>query len=297
MKLIPCAAILFALAAASCSRDSPPAESAQASSAWKPPLCDVLVFAPHSDDEAIGCTGVMLQALERKQRVGVVVVTAGDAHEKAAAAVAGKQPDKLLPEDFLNLAAMRQRHSQHGMERISVPAENLMFLGYPDGALDRIYLQERDDPIQQRFTRKSETYGSVVRDYHSRVHGDPASYTKAAVMADMVEIIKSCQPKEIYVTNNADTHADHRAAGWFVRDAAKAAGFQGALLTYVVHGKPPLEPPSRRVPLSPSQQAMKHAVIELYQQGTSPVHDTLADTYALPEELFWPVQIGGTAGR
>src|SRR5262245_43425532 len=43
-----------------------------------PPL-DLLVIAPHPDDEAIGCTAVMLQALERKQRVGVVVVTNGDA--------------------------------------------------------------------------------------------------------------------------------------------------------------------------------------------------------------------------
>jgi LmbE family N-acetylglucosaminyl deacetylase len=239
----------------------------------------------------------MLQALEREQRVGVVVITAGDAHEKAAAAVAGKEPDKLAPEDFLNLAAMRQRHSQYGMERIGVPAENLIFLGYPDGALDRIYLQEGGGPIQQRFTHKSETYGSVVRDYHSQVHGEPATYTKAAVMADIVEIIKSCQPKEIYVTNDVDTHADHRAAGWFVRDAAQAAGYRGALLTYVVHGKPPNEPPIRRVPLSPSQQVMKHAVIELYQQGTSPVHDQLADTYALPEELFWPGQIGSTKGK
>ena len=30
---------------------------------------DVLVIAPHSDDEAIGCTGMILRAVEKKQHV------------------------------------------------------------------------------------------------------------------------------------------------------------------------------------------------------------------------------------
>ena len=37
-------------------------------------MLDILVIAPHPDDEAIGCTAVMLQAIEQKQRVGVVVL-------------------------------------------------------------------------------------------------------------------------------------------------------------------------------------------------------------------------------
>lgn len=281
------------MAVTGCSPDSPLPEKGQSSSAWKPSVVEVLVFAPHSDDEAIGCAGVMLQAIERKQRVGVVVITAGDGFEKAAAVVAGKEMDKLVPDDFLKLAALRQRHSLRGMTRVGVPAENLMFLGYPDGGLDHIYLLEGKAPFRQRFTHRSETYGSVVRDYHSRVHDRPAPYTKAAVIADIAEIIQSCRPQEIYVTNDADSHGDHRAAGWFVRDAAQAAGYQGILFTYVVHGDPPPEPPGRRVLLSQSELATKRAVLELYQEGTSPVHDGLAATYTQPEELFWPVRIGG----
>lgn len=288
MRLLRCLATLFAIVTVGCSRDA----AGQASSAWKPPPCDVLVFAPHSDDEAIGCAGVILQALERKQRVAIVIITAGDAHVRAAAAVAGKDVEKLVPEDFLKLAELRQQHSLRGMGRIGVPAGHLMYLGYPDGGLERIYQMDSESPYRQPFTRKSETYGVAVRDYHSQVHGRPAPYTRAAVIADIAEIIQSCQPQEIYVTNDADSHGDHRAAGWFVRDAAKAAGFRGDLLTYVVHGRPPPEPPERRVALSPSQLATKRAVLELYQQGTSPVHDNLAETYTLPEELFWPVKIG-----
>jgi LmbE family N-acetylglucosaminyl deacetylase len=132
---------------------------------------------------------------------------------------------------------------------------------------------------------------------HSRLHGEPAPYTKAAVIEDLVEIIKSCRPQEIYVTHEVDTHGDHRASFWFVRDAAKAAGYEGDFFTYVVHGKPPQEPPDRRLRLSQQELATKRAVIEIYQEGTSPVHDRLAETYALPEEVFWRVPMKGIPGE
>jgi LmbE family N-acetylglucosaminyl deacetylase len=50
-----------------------------------------------------------------------------------------------------------------------------------------------------------------VRDYHSLVHDRAAPYTKAAVIADLKEIIKTRHPKEIFVTNEVDSHPDHRA--------------------------------------------------------------------------------------
>src|SRR5215831_4337306 len=81
--------------------------SAPCAAAERPPL-DVLIVAPHSDDEAIGCTGVILRAVAEKKRVGVVVVTAGDGFPKAAAAAAKKQVEELKPDDFVALAALRQ---------------------------------------------------------------------------------------------------------------------------------------------------------------------------------------------
>src|SRR5690242_12652478 len=58
---------------------------------------DVLVVAPHPDDEALGCAGVLLRALEQKQRVGVVLVTNGDGFPRAAAVVAKKSESALRP--------------------------------------------------------------------------------------------------------------------------------------------------------------------------------------------------------
>lgn len=262
----------------------------------EPQPLDVLIIAPHSDDEAIGCTGVMLRAVERKERVGVVVVTAGDGFPKAAAALAKKDEQRLNAEDFIALAALRQKHSLQAMQRLGVKDDDLMFLGYPDGGLGKLYAAKDETPYRQPFTDKVETYGPVAADYHRRTHGRPAPYLRASVLDDLTEIIKVRRPKNVYVTGEADTHGDHRATFFFTRDAARTAGYSGKIWTYIVHGREPIDPPGQRLTLSNSEFAIKRSVIESYQEGVSPVHDRLAATYAKPAESFWLERIDvGTA--
>jgi LmbE family N-acetylglucosaminyl deacetylase len=255
-----------------------------------PAPLDILVIAPHPDDEAIGCAGVMLRAVQNKQRVGVVLVTNGDGHQKAAAAVAKKPEAQLKSADFLRLARIRQQHSVGALSRIGVRRKDLISLGYPDSGLEAIYESKDEVAYRQPFTGKAETYASVIRDYHTLAHGRHAAYTRASVLADLVEIIKARKPREVYVTSEADTHPDHRATFWFVRDAAKAAGYRGTLFTFVVHGKPPAGP-ARRVALTEAEQGRKRAMIEEYQTKLSPVHDDLAQKFTRAEERFWPVRI------
>lgn len=255
-----------------------------------PAPLDVLVIAPHPDDEAIGCAGVMLRALQNRQGVGVVLVTNGDGHRNAAAAVAKKAEAQLEPADFLRLADIRQRHSVGALGKIGVRRDDLIALGYPDAGLRAIYESKDEGPYRSPLTGKAETYAAVLRDYHTLAHGRPAAYTRASLLADLTAIFRVRKPREVYVTNEADTHPDHRATFWFARDAARAAGYRGTLLTFVVHGKPPAGP-ARRVDLTAAERGRKRALIEEYQAMLSPVHDDLADTYAGAEELFWPVPI------
>jgi LmbE family N-acetylglucosaminyl deacetylase len=256
-----------------------------------PAPLDVLVVAPHPDDEVIGCAGVMLQALEQHKRVGVVVITSGDGYPALAAVVAKKDKAQLVPDDFLKAGALRQQHSVRAMARIGVPRDELVFLGYPDSGLEKIYSANGSAPFQQMFTMKNETYGVTARDYHSVVHGTPAPYLKANVVGDLAEIIRTRRPKEIYVTHEADTHGDHRTAFKFVRDAVRSAGYRGDFYTYVVHGPPPSGEPSRRVTLTATQIETKRAALRDHQAGTSPIHDRLADEYTKPEELFWKIRV------
>ena len=86
-------------------------------------------------------------------------------------------------------------------------------------------------------------------------------------------------------------------AFWFVRDAVRLANYQGDFFTYVVHGDPPPQPPSRRVILTQAQVDTKRAALQVHQAGTSPIHDQLADEYAKPNELFWKIHMEPAASK
>lgn len=87
---------------------------------------DMLVIAPHPDDEVIGCAGVILQALEAQKRVTVVILTNGDGHVALTAVVAKKEREQLTAEDFMKACALRQGHSIAAMKRLGVPREDLL---------------------------------------------------------------------------------------------------------------------------------------------------------------------------
>lgn len=252
--------------------------------------CEVLIIAPHSDDEAIGCTAVTLRAVAAGKRVGVVVVTAGDGFPKAAAALAGKPASELTTRDYLELAALRQRHTLEALPKLGVSPADIHFLGYPDGGLKAIYESSPDRPYRQPLTQKNSTYGVAAPDYHTRRHGKPALYRRQAVVDDLAEIIRAARPDELYVTSEVDTHSDHAALFAYVRDAAAVSGFRRPLFTYVVHGNPPVRAPDVRLTLTDAELARKRATLEIYQAGVSPVHDRLAEEYAKPEEIFWKVR-------
>lgn len=251
----------------------------------------VLVIAPHPDDEVIGCAGVILRALEAKKRVTVVILTNGDGHVALTAAVAKKEREKLTPEDFIKAGALRQSHSVAAMRRLGVPRENLIFLGYPDGGLEKMWQMEDNTAFRQMLTQKRETYGVTERDYHSLKHDKAAPYVKASVVADLVEIIRDRKPGEVFVSHESDKHGDHRAAFWYAREALRTVKFDGRFLSFVVHGDPLLREPDLRLKLTPQAYETKKAALIDHTKGTSPVHDGLVQEYLKPEELFWQFPI------
>ena len=250
---------------------------------------DVLIFAPHPDDEVLGCAGAILRAFEEKKRVGVVVLTNGDGFPKAASVITKKPREQLEAADYLKLAAMRQQQSLDGLKHLGLSKSSLLFLGYPDTMLDEVYRAEPAVTFRQKFTDKDHTYSAVGADYHSSIHGRPAPYTKASILRDIAEIIETHKPAEIYVTHDVDPHRDHKAAFWFVRDAARNAGYRGKLFTYVVHGTEQPNLPTRRVLLTPKHVEQKKLAVGEHQIPT--IHDHLIDAHAKDEELFWLVTL------
>jgi LmbE family N-acetylglucosaminyl deacetylase len=279
VKIAP-ALVVFLLAGFAAAQDPIPAAA---------PL-DVLIVAPHPDDETIGGAGVTLQAVARGERVGIVVLTQGDGHVRLTAVVAQKPADRLGPDDFVRAGVLRQGHTLRAAASVGVREANVIFLGYPDGGLGQMYRDAGGTPYRQPLTGKEATYAGARRDYHSTQHGQPAPYTSASVLADLEAIIRERRPRAIYVTHESDTHPDHAAAFWFVRDALQAAHSSARLFAFVVHGGPLRRPPDLRVALTPRQLEAKRQALLMHQAGVSPVHDTLAKEFATPVEIFWEFQ-------
>jgi len=287
---------------------------------------DLLVFAPHPDDETLGCAGVILQALAQGKTAKVVDFTSGDGFSAAAAALTGKPVDKLTPADFRELARRREMEVAHAIAMLGMRPGDLILFGYPDSGLDYLYRHQEKEPYRQRFTDETKTYAIVQRDYHSATHGAPAPYTHAAVLADTVELIKLLAPSEIYVTSKLDGHPDHQAAYWFVHEAVVAAGYRGEFYTYLIHAgagagdewpwphaiTPRLPfaahqfqgeqipqglpwPPPRRVPLTPDQAEKKLEAIRAHlsrenaaSKRLMPGEREFLESFVKSEEVFWP---------
>lgn len=288
------------------------------------PAVDLLVFAPHPDDETLGCAGILHQAIQAGKRVKVVLFTSGDGFPGIAALIRHKPEASLGEDDFRELARFRQTQSQEAIRAVGGSPGDLIFLGYPDAGLGAVYRTRGTEPFRQKFTGKSETYGAAERDYHESVHGHAAPYTYASALADVIEILATYRPARICVTNEADLHPDHRATFRFVQDAVELLGYPGEIDTYLIHGGPewpwPLGstpelhfeahevrgapsprgvpwPPSRRVPLTPAAaEAKRKAIVAHASHLAGAVDRTLKEereyleSFVKSEEVFWTLE-------
>src|SRR5438067_11261657 len=114
----------------------------------------IVGFAPHPNDEVIGCAGIIQQALAHGARAKVVAITSGYGCPEAAAGVTYKAVDQVGPEDFFALSRLRQNESRNALEILGGKADDLIILGYPDGELGNLYESTDDKVIRQQFTKK-----------------------------------------------------------------------------------------------------------------------------------------------
>lgn len=255
-----------------------------------PGHADILIFSPHPDDATLCCAGVIQQALAKKRSVLVVDITNGDDFASAAAKLFSKQRQSLTPKDMIRFASIRQTEDLKALKILGLPSRQVIFLGYPDGALDDVYRADKD-PYFHKLTGLYTTYTARLRDYHSAVHRIPAAYTKLSALADITEIIQRTNPSQIYVTSSADQALDHQAAFWFVRDAIVGARYTGKIFTTIIHpsneasgsvvGATPIQ-----IPLTPEQMQVKHAALEKYQSQLI-LNDFPMFSFVKNEEIFY----------
>lgn len=169
----------------------------------------VLVVAPHPDDDLLIAAGVVASAKARGDQVTVVFVTNGDFNG-------------------VSEGAMRQAEAVNAqIQNLGTSEDELIFLGYPDGALQTLFANYPSvDDQYFANTGQHNTYG--VRglgraDYHTYRFGTPAAYNKANIVADLQNIIATYLPDHILTTAEFDRHPDHATTYALVNLAINAA--------------------------------------------------------------------------
>ncbi len=273
-----------------------------------PQDCDrILIFAPHPDDETLGCGGLIQRALARGAEVHVALITNGDASELAL--LFGQRELSWKPKAFIDLGQARQRESLAALGSLGLSPDRVHFLGYPNNGLAALWALDHWLPAQPYQSKTTKAAASPYPD--SVTPG--AVYCGEQVLVDLAALLRRVRPSKVYVTHPQDIHPDHWATCAFVScalaDIAAAGREEWAdnvrLYGYLIHWphypSPPktnpalaLDPPKAlgsershwlEIPLSTAEAEAKLRAIRLYRSQL-PSLDRLLPRFARANELF-----------
>ncbi|MCX5711904.1 MAG: PIG-L family deacetylase [Candidatus Omnitrophica bacterium] len=191
----------------------------------------ILILAPHPDDEAIACAGVIQNALKAGSSIRVAYLTNGD-HNQFAFIVFEKRL-VFKRDEFIYLGELRRKEATAAMNILGLNKEQLVFLGYPDFGTFAVFA---------RYWQRSKPYMSWLTRISSVPYkGDlsfGATYTGESILSDLKRVLMDYKPNKIFVSHPADTNPDHRAYYLFLEIAlADLERFIGKpqVYSYLVH--------------------------------------------------------------
>ncbi|HVB96816.1 MAG TPA: PIG-L family deacetylase [Chloroflexota bacterium] len=168
----------------------------------------VVVVAPHPDDETFACAGAIDAAQREGRRVAVIFVTSG---ERCSASPLRK-----------SLAHTREKEAVQVLESLGLdPGVDVAFLRYPDASLTELA-----------------NIGSVCTLGSCPGHGflGIERFRYDQLVTDLLAVLATAHPEIVYLPDPRDAHDDHRATYQVVQTALKrAADLRPALRTYLVH--------------------------------------------------------------
>lgn len=192
----------------------------------------VLIFAPHPDDETIGCAGIIQQAVKSGASVHVMYLTNGDHNELAF--IVYKKRLVLFRSEFVAMGKVREEEARKAMKLLGLSDDNLTFLGYPDfGTFEmfRDYWGQKK-PFMSLLTRVNKVPYKENLSYG-------ADYYPENILNDVKRIIAKYQPTKIFVSHPSDVNYDHKTLYLFLEIAL--ADLDGAghpkVYPYLIHWK------------------------------------------------------------
>lgn len=186
----------------------------------------VLIVVPHPDDETLAAGGTIHRLVRAGALVRVVVLTAGDSYRRAAARLAGKQPDAAA---YLRLGEVRYAESLLAAAKLGLEPADVVSLGYADHTLSAMWNDcwDPSSPAQGRNGATCIPYSWAARPARVMCGADLA--------ADLESEIREFAPETVIAPDVFETHPDHSAAAQFSIYAMDAVGYRGRRLSAVVH--------------------------------------------------------------
>ncbi|NSW55671.1 MAG: PIG-L family deacetylase [Armatimonadetes bacterium] len=266
----------------------------------------VVIFAPHEDDEVLGCAGYIQKAVKAGAHVRVVLITNGEYPELSVLLAEKTLP--LRPAEFVRLGYSRQRETLAALGSLGLPKDAVTFLGYPNNYLDRMWLPSHWVPWNPVRSQRTAT----SRSPYANSFTPKAIYCGQSLLEDIKAILTRERPDVVITIHPDDMHVDHWPTYCFVRLALEELGLRDRkfvdgcrVYTYLIHwpGWPAprryrpwlrLAPPAvlatgatewRALPLTMSETLNKHAATASYKsQGGN--YDQLLASFARVNELF-----------
>jgi LmbE family N-acetylglucosaminyl deacetylase len=190
----------------------------------------ILIFVPHPDDESLGTSGIIREALEKNATVLLVFMTDGDAYNPDFLKMFLNQTNQTGFKG--NIGELRHLEAVNATRDLGLNDSNVIFLGYPDGGLKNLFEDNWDyDHLFKRST------GSNLFDHspYNFSYEKNAPYCGANVDNNIEKIMTDFKPNMIFYPDDGDDHPDHWATSAFVRYAAIKTGYNGSTYCYLVH--------------------------------------------------------------
>lgn len=258
---------------------------------------NILVIAPHQDDEILGAGGLMQICRHKGGTVTVVFVTNGDYHGT-------------------DIAQQRYYESRDALAQLNIDESHIYYMGYGDTGgmrpghsfLQRLLASPLDKPLATPVATK--TYHpagrKTVRAFRT---GQDAALTRCALLSDLAWCMAVCGPDLLVLPSPYDAHGDHAAIAILVEAACGGAAVPPCLF-YLIHGGNDFEWPSRMgemftrppgipptlweqrisLPLTVQQQAFKRSLINIFSSQLSEDPDGFLYSFARGEEIFFSMR-------
>lgn len=156
----------------------------------------VMVIVPHEDDEINVACATIYGAVKEGLQIILVYVTNGD---------------------FQYKADIRYKEVKRMASIMSLPMENIHFLGFPDNSGKELLATR--DKVFINHAGFSETHGSYgIIDYPTQYMGGPLSYTYNNLVLAIKDIIGRFKPSTI-IAIDEDVHVDHQLTSIAVEES------------------------------------------------------------------------------